>query len=129
MLFVYIDYLLFLEPATSQRVKQLDDVIQDLNLPPHRVFQTYQFWKGAVSLDPEWRERSNKGIQKRYGLEEQEFREAIQQFSHYLSTSSIDQQKQYLRQLEALQGKIFHDFVAESEKRILQKQQEPQKTQ
>lgn len=102
-------YLLFLSPADNEEAAEDLKRIEGTNTPLH-IYSVYAGWKGAVSLDSKWRERSNKKIEVEYGHDSsEEIAVAVRSVCDYMRAPS-DEKKKLAEQFRR-QGGVYKQFI------------------
>jgi hypothetical protein len=102
-------YLLFLSLASNPIAYQDLHMLVAKNIPI-RVYSIYADWKGAVSLDSRWRERSNKKIEMDYGYDSlEELTAVVRSACEYMRAS--DDEKKKLAEKFRKQGGVYKQFI------------------
>lgn len=102
-------YLLFLSPADNGEAAQDLKMIAGTNTPLH-VYSVYAGWKGAISLDSQWSERSNKKIEAEYGRDSsEEMTVAVRSVCAYMRAPGDEKMK--LAEQFRRQGGVYKQFI------------------
>ena len=79
------------------------------NTPLH-IYSVHAGWKGAISLDSQWRERSNKKIEAEYGRDSsEEMTAAVRSVCAYMRAPSDEKGK--LAEQFRRQGGVYKQFI------------------
>ena len=102
-------YLLFLSPSDNKEAAQDLKRIAETNTPIH-IYSVYAGWKGAVSLDSKWRERSNKKTEVEYGHDSsEEMTVVVRSVCDYMRAPS-DEKKKLAEQFRR-KGGVYKQFI------------------
>lgn len=102
-------YLLFLFPVGHEEaVADLQKI--EGTAAPHDIYSVYADWKGAVSLDSKWRERSNSKIEAEHGCASpEEVTTAVRALCDYMRAPPDEKQK--LAEQFRQQGGMYGQFI------------------